>query len=165
MLNSCCARANGTSSCADCSSNIPENIYHWQVAYRGAVFRKLARIRYQAWMVLHRGFSAQKIQASANFVMSSAVGGLVSYRRDSAAYVIQGHILLQGSEGAAEFVELMQPSKGARAHFFVHTACCTKIAAGKCHYAAGLAVGYALSRIRRLKYPIAFFTIYGYVWI
>ncbi|CAM9218906.1 unnamed protein product, partial [Ectocarpus fasciculatus] len=33
-----------------------------QVAYRGAVFRRHARRRYQAWLVRHKGFSATKIQ-------------------------------------------------------------------------------------------------------
>ncbi|CBJ25867.1 conserved unknown protein [Ectocarpus siliculosus] len=33
-----------------------------QVAYRGAVFRRHARRRYEAWLVRHKGFSATKIQ-------------------------------------------------------------------------------------------------------
>ncbi|CAM9629410.1 unnamed protein product [Scytosiphon promiscuus] len=33
-----------------------------QVAYRGALFRRQARRRYQEWLVLHKGFSATKIQ-------------------------------------------------------------------------------------------------------
>lgn len=68
--------ARGLQLCAAKKKTYPENTFasvevflyksdpkpREQVAYRGTVFRRKARLRYQEWLVRHKGVSATKIQ-------------------------------------------------------------------------------------------------------